>query len=124
MTEPIGGRAAGMSQWIDRPGPDDDPVVRVEDDLGDAGDVEERRPGGVADVHGDVKRDLHLQGGDTDVDDDVAQGLTGGGGTGDDAEPHQRAGGEPAKKHGDPLLHPDEDSPGAGGSRQGRTDAP
>ena len=68
-----------MSQWIDRPGPDDDPVVRVEDDLTDAG---EHRPAGVDDVHGDVKRD----GADTR-----------------DAGPQQRAGGEPAKKHGDPL---------------------
>jgi hypothetical protein len=96
-----------MSQWIDRPGPDDDPVVRVEDDLGDAGDGQERRPGGVADVHGDVKRDLPLQGRETE----------------DEGEPYQRAGGEPAKKHGDPLTQPDDDSPGAWGSRQGETDA-
>ena len=95
-----------MSQWIDRPGPDDDPVVRVEDDLTDAG---EHRPGGVDDVHGDVKRDRFLRGEETDVDDDVAEGLPRGeGDEGDGADtrdggPQQRAGGEPAKKHGDPL---------------------
>lgn len=104
-----------MTQWIDRPGPDDDPVVRVEDDLtadpGTADDAE-RRPGGVADVHGDVKRDRYLQGEETEVDDDVAQGLTGDVvGSEDDTAPQQRADGEPAKKHGDPLVHPEDDPP-------------
>ena len=90
-----------MSQWIDRPGPDDEPVVRVEDDLTDAG---EHRQSGMDDVHGDVPRDRFLRGEETDVDDDVAGGLPGGeGGDAGDAGPPQRAGGEPAKKHGDPL---------------------
>lgn len=95
-----------MTQWIDREGPDDEPVVRVEDTLtGDEGSREEseRRPGGVQDVHGDARRNIGLQTGDglRDVDDDVADGLQG---SGDEDGPEQRAGGAPAKAHGDPAL--------------------